>query len=251
MLPSFSKILHISRSSMLARFTDLDVVSHNLSNVNTVGYKRSRSNFQELLDIQTAPDDISYNGVRVEATQHLFDQGGLQVTGNSLDLAISGEGFFAVTLADGRTAYTRDGQFFLDEGLNIVTADGNALDWTGAIPPDTLELAVQPDGTVMVFNGTDWNQAGTIGLTRFTNPSGLFGYGDNLWLESDASGAPQAGAAAAPPFGEIVGSALEMSNVNMAEEMTQMVTLQRSYEISMRVFQNTDQMMIQAIRMRR
>lgn len=245
MTSTLGQILHIARSGMLARLLDLDQVSHNLSNVNTVGFKSSRSNFQELLEGQRL------NGVQLRATQRFMDQGALTQTSNPLDLAINGPGFFAVTLPDGRTAYTRDGQFTLDARRQIVNANGFPLVWDGEIPEDAQDVAVNPDGTVMVQQGEDWNTAGTISLNRFPNPSGMEGFGNNLWLETEVSGAVETGSADADGYGQIVGSALESANVNIANEMTQMVALQRSFEMSLRTFQQTDEMMSQAIHMRR
>ncbi len=245
MTNSITQILHLARSGMLARFMDLDVVANNLANVNSIGYKRTRANFQELL---TAGGK---SGVGIRATQRLMDQGSLRPSRNPLDLAIQGEGFFAVRLEDGGTAYTRDGQFRLDADGQIVTADGYRLVWTGSVPADALEIHVNPDGGVMVRQGDTWSQVGEIQLTRFANPSGLQGQGQNLWLETEISGSPQSGAPASAGLGLIVGNALEASNVNLAQEMTHMISLQRAFEMSLRTFEFTDQMLSQAIRMRR
>lgn len=245
-MPSnLGQILHIARSGMLARLLDLDQVSHNLANINTTGFKSSRSNFQEMLEAR------GLNGTQLRATQRFMDQGALRETGSPLDLAINGVGFFAVTLPDGRTAYTRDGQFNLDAGRRIVTANGFPLVWDGQIPEDAAEIAVYPDGAVSVLQGETWNQAGTIQLSRFPNPTAMEGYGSNLWLASGPSGAAEAGAADADGYGQIVGRALESSNVSIANEMSQMVALQRSFQMSLRTFQQTDEMMSQAIHMRR
>jgi flagellar basal-body rod protein FlgG len=180
-----------------------------------------------------------------------MDQGSLRQTGNPLDLAVNGEGFFALTLPDGRTAYTRDGQFSLDANRQIVSASGFPLAWEGEIPEDARDISVNPDGRVMVKQGDAWNQAGTIQLSRFDNPSGMLSYGSNLWLETEVSGQAQAGAPDAEGFGQLVGSSLELSNVNIANEMTQLVALQRSFEMSLRTFQQTDTMLSQVIHMRR
>ncbi len=245
MASTFTQILNITRSGLLARLQNLDIVSHNLSNVNTIGFKRSRANFQEMLN------DQIQGGVQLRATQTLMEQGSLRQTDNPLDLAIDGEGFFAIQLPGDRIAYTRDGQLFLDAENQLVIADGFPIIWDGEIPPEAEDVHVNPDGTVMVKQGELWSQAGTIELSRFPNPSGLTNLGGNLWLETDISGEAQTGAPLTEGFGQIMGSALEGSNVNLAEEMTQMVTLQRGFEMSVRTFQQTDQMLSQAIHMRR
>ncbi|MCI0521616.1 MAG: flagellar hook-basal body complex protein [Chloroflexi bacterium] len=242
---SLTQILHINRSGMLARLLDLDSVSHNLSNVNTTGFKSSRSNFQELLN------DAVMGGTQLRATQRFMQQGSLRQTGNALDLAISGQGFFAVTMPDGRTAYTRDGQFTLDADRQIVNSSGMPLVWDGQIPEDATDVNVFPDGSVMVWQGNQWVQAGTIQTARFDNPNGLSGYGGNLWLETEVSGAAQMGTPGAEGYGQIAARTLEQSNVNLANEMTQMVALQRSFEMSLRAFQATDTMISQAIHMRK
>lgn len=251
--PSITQILHVARSGMLTNLLDLDVVSNNLANINTNGFKTNRSNFQEMLE------NARYNGVQLRATQLLMDQGAIKQTGNPLDLAVNGTGFFAVRLAPGTAggatggdiAYTRDGEFKLDENRTIVNASGNPLVWNGSVPADATEISVFPDGRVMALQGSAWNQIGTIQLYRFPNTGGLKSLGSNLWLQTEVSGAATAGAASSQGYGQIVGRALEQSNVNIANEVTQMVTLQRSFEMAMRSFQQTDTMLSQAIQMRR
>ncbi|HSO27455.1 MAG TPA: flagellar hook-basal body complex protein [Anaerolineales bacterium] len=245
MSSSFSQILHVSSSGMLARMLGLDVSSHNLSNIQTNGFKRGRSNFQELLDAHWL------EGNRVRATQYFMDQGALRATENPLDLAVKGDGFFAVTLPDGRTAYTRDGQFFLDASRQIVTASGFPLVWSGQVPEDVDDLHVNPDGTVMAQTDGAWQQVGEIQLADTPNPSGMIHFGHNLWLPGEVSGEAQAGQPGQNGLGQILGRALEQSNVNMAEEMVNLMSLQRSFEMSLRTFQQTDQMLSQAIHMRR
>ncbi len=245
MSSNINQILNISRSGMLARMNDLDLVSHNLANINTNGFKTSRSNFQEMLNQRL------YNGVQLRATQHFMDQGALKQTSNSLDLAINGEGFFSVTLPDGRIAYTRDGEFNLDANHRLVNVNGFPLVWDGSIPEDTEEVNIESDGSVMVLQNGSWNQAGTIQLNRFPNANGLLGSGDNLWMETPVSGAAIAGSPNSEGFGEIKNHTLEQSNVNIANEMSQMILLQRSFDLSLRTFQATDQMFDEAIQLRR
>lgn len=242
---NLTQLLSLSRSGMLARLMDLEVVSHNLANVNTNGFKMARVNFQELLN------QSELNALAPSATQNLMNPGSLRGTGNPLDLAIEGEGFFAVTLPDGRTAYTRDGAFLRDADNQIVNAAGLRLVWDGQLPATFDDVHVNPDGTVMVKQGSNWTQAGRIPLTRFANPTALQGYGENAWLETEASGPAQAGAARADGLGTIHGNTLESSNVNLAEEMTHMIALQRAYSLSVRAFQQSDQMFGLAVQMRR
>lgn len=244
MSSSFTQILNVARSGMLARMLNMDVVSNNLANVNTTGFKNSRANFQELLSNQ------QLSGTQIRATQQMMDQGTLNETENALDLAISGAGFFGIRLPDDRIAYTRSGEFYLDADRQIITANGYKLDWTGEIPEGVEDIHVNPDGTLMVQLNGEWSEAGQIPLTRFASPTGLEGYGQNLWLETEASGAPASGTPNADGMGFILGSAVERSNVDMSEEMVQLINLQRSFEMSLRTFQQTDTMLSQAIQMR-
>lgn len=244
-MANLNTILHVARSNMLSNLFDLDIVSSNLANFNTIGYKANRGNFQEMLNAQ------KLHGVQLRATQRLMQQGSLRESLNPYDLAIEGEGFFAVTLPDNRTAYTRDGQFGLDANRRIVNANGFPLVWQGQIPQDALEIQVYPNGNVMALQGNTWNQVGTVQLTRFANPSGLQGFGQNLWLATNVSGQAQTGPANAGGNGLIRSRMLEASNVNVATEMTEMVNLQRSFQMSQRTFTQTDQMIAEAIQMRR
>jgi flagellar basal-body rod protein FlgG len=241
---SINQILHISRSGMLSHLLDLDVIANNLANINTTGFKSSRSNFQEMLFSNLN------NGVQIRTTQRFMDQGSLTKTSNPLDLAVNGNGFFVLSLPDGRTAYTRDGTFKLDATRKIVNANGFPLVWDGQIPEDATQVSIEMDGTVRVQQNGVWNQMGTIQLSRFTNPNGLEGYGDNMWLENEVSGPAQAGTAGIEGMGQILSNTLENSNVNIADEMSQLVTLQRSFDMSLRTFQQTDEMLDLAIRMR-
>jgi flagellar basal-body rod protein FlgG len=238
--------LNISRQDMLSRMADLDVTSSNLANVNTAGYKANRSNFQEMLNQQLK------EGTQMRATQMLTMQGTMRDSTNPLDWAIQGEGFFSVALPDGETGYTRDGQFTLDADRNLVTASGYPLVWDGEIPEGTTSITIGPDGTVTALDADGAStDAGTVELTRFPNPSGLTGNGDNIWLESDASGAAQTGAPGSENFGTIGAYRVEQSNVDMAQELTHLMTLQRAFSMSLKVFEQTDTMISQAINLRK
>lgn len=243
---SLFSTLNISRQDMLSRLRDLDVTSNNIGNVNTSGFKANRANFQEMLTAQLK------EGTRVPSTQLMPMQGSVRDSDSPLDWAIQGEGFFSVTLPNGEIAYTRDGEFKLDAENNLVNANGYPLVWDGEIPDDAMDITIQADGTVTALNADGQStNIGTVQLTIFPNATGLTGYGDNLWLESDSSGAAQAGAPGTENFGVISSHKVEQSNVNLSNEMTRLMTLQRSFSMSLTVFQQTDNMISQAINLRK
>jgi flagellar basal-body rod protein FlgG len=249
---TITQILHLSRSGMLGRLNSLDTVGNNLANVNTTGFKAARLNFQETLSRAVL------GGVATETTQRLMTEGSFKTTQDPLNMVIDGDGFFSVRLANGQVAYTRDGNFHRDANGQIVTDNGNRLIWTGTLPATYDDIQVTPDGngTVRVKQGNAWNTVGQINVTRFASPDGLAGIGQDLWQETAISGTPQTGtagtaAAGGGSFGKILGNLLEASNVNMAEEMSQMILLQRAYSLSVRAFQQTDQMFGLANQMRR
>ena len=245
MTVTFTNIFTLTKGGMLAYLQDLDLHSHNLSNINTNAFKRTRSNFQEVLDQQQLA------GSEIRNTQRFMEQGSMRTTGNPLDLAISGEGFFGVTLPNGETGYTRDGQFQINSEGQLVNNSGFSVVWDGEIPEEVYDVHVNPDGTVVVARDETWEEVGTIQLSRFSNPSGLESYGQNVFLETEVSGVAETGNASADSYGQILGNALEQSNVNMADEMTHLITLQRSFQLCVRSFQTTDQMLNQAIHVRR
>jgi flagellar basal-body rod protein FlgG len=243
---SLFNTLTISRQDMLSRLMDLDVTSNNLANINTAGFKANRSNFQEMLNQRLK------EGNRVVATQLMPAQGSLRDSENPLDWAIQGAGFFSVTLPDGTIGYTRDGQFTLDADRNLVTARGYPLVWEGEIPEDATDIRIQSNGTITALDADGQNvDVGTVQLTRFPNPSGLDSFGDNIWLESDASGAAQAGAPGEENFGLISSHKVEQSNVDISNELTHLMTLQRAFSMSLTAFQQTDLMISQAIHLRK
>ncbi len=247
-MPSYSLFhtLNISRQDMLSRLLDLDVTSNNLANVNTAGYKASRSNFQELLQ------EASREGIHLAGTQIMTQQGALRSSTNPLDWAIQGEGMFAVRMPDGRTGYTRDGQFHLDANRNLVTSSGYPLVWQGQIPADLVDLAVRQDGTVeAVLASGARSVIGSVQLTRFSNPTGLLANGDNVWLAGESSGEAQTGAPGTTGMGWISSHAVEQSNASMSYELTHLMTLQQNFQMTVRTFQQTDQMIVQAINMRK
>jgi len=245
MSSSLFHILNISRQDMLSRLLDLDLVSHNLANVNTAGYKRSRSNFQELL-VAGAQE-----GNFLAATQAMTGQGTLRITYNPLDLAISGDGYFAFNLPDERTVYSRDGQLMLDTNNRLVNANGVPLVWSGQIPANAEEVQIQPDGVVQARVGGTWSAVGNIPISRFPNPSALEEHGENMWLSTPASGEAATGAPGTQDLGVIASGAVEQSNVDLSLEMTRLMSLQRSFQLSVRAFQTTDEMITGAIHMRK
>jgi flagellar basal-body rod protein FlgG len=243
---SLFSTLNISRTDILSRLRDLDVTSNNIANVNTSGFKTNRSNFQEMLNEQLK------EGTRIPNTQLMPMQGPLRDSDNPLDWAIQGEGFFSVTLPNGDTGYTRDGEFTLDAERNLVNANGYPLVWDGEIPEDAVDITIQSNGTVTATNA-DGESAdiGAVELTIFPNPTGLTGYGDNVWLESDSSGAAQTGAPGDENFGIIASHKVEQSNVNLGRELSRLMTLQRSFGMSISAFQQTDNMISLAINLRK
>jgi flagellar basal-body rod protein FlgG len=242
MSSSLFHTLNISRQDILGRLMALDVTSNNLANVNTAGYKTNRSNFQEMLNKQLTEGSLLKN------TQLLTAQGNLRDSTNPLDWAIQGEGFFSVTLPDGKIGYTRDGQFGLDADRKLVTASGYPLIWDGTIAEGVTDISISPEGKVTGIDAKGASVAvGAVQLTRFPNPSGVTSRGDNILLESDSSGAALTGAAGAENYGTINAYRVEQSNVNLATEITQL----NSVTMSIRAFQQTDTMISLAINLRK
>jgi flagellar basal-body rod protein FlgG len=245
MATSLFNVLNISRQDMLSRLADLDQVANNLANVNTTGFKSSRSNFQELLV------DSQKNGVYLSSTQVSARQGTILDSDSPLHLAINGEGFFAIQLPGDQTGYTRDGKFELDDDNQLVTANGYPVVWDGEIPADAEEVEVLQDGRVMARQGETWSEAGQIEITRFPNPTGLASYGENLWLETEVSGEGVSGAPMTENYGQIFGASVEASNVDLSTELTHLMSLQRNFQMSARAFQQTDEMITDAIHVRK
>ena len=249
--------LWASKTGLDAQQTRMAVVSNNIANVNTTGYKRSRAVFEDLLyqnvrqvGAQTS-QDTSYptgmylgTGVRVVATEKLHTQGGINQTGGSFDLAIQGQGFFEVLMPDGSSAYTRDGSFQINADGQLVTASGYQVQPPVTVPSDALSITIGADGTVTVT--TPANAApttiGQLQLSDFVNPAGLEPRGQNLFAESASSGAPQVGSPGLNGLGTLVQGALETSNVNVVEELVNMIETQRAYEMNARAISTIDQM---------
>ncbi|MGI6227272.1 MAG: flagellar basal-body rod protein FlgG [Peptococcales bacterium] len=255
--------LYTSGSGLRSQQTLLDNIANNLANVNTTGYKKSRVNFQDLLyqRLTTAtrekPVQVEMGtGVRVSSTQVDFQQGILQETGNYLDLAIEGTGFFKVQLPNGAYGYTRNGAFSLDSENYIINSDGYRLLDDGNspidLPPDAKEMQVEDGVIYALFDGdADPQSIATIGLARFNNPNGLEKVGGSIYLPTSASGEAIDGVAGEEGFGMIRQYFLENSNVNIVEEMVQMITAQRAYEINTKTIQASDEILQMTNNLRR
>lgn len=250
--------LHIARTGLDSHQMQLDVISNNLSNVSTTGYKRSRALFEDLLyqvirqpgaqsSQQTQlPSGLQIGvGVRPVATERIHTQGALQQTGNALDVAINGRGFFQVLMPDGSTAYTRDGSFQMDSQGTLVTASGFAVQPNISIPADAQVIAIGRDGTVSVTQPgvATPTTLGQLQLASFVNPAGLQSLGENLFAETAASGAPQVNTPGTNGLGGLNQSFVETSNVNVAEELVNMIIAQRAYELNSRAITTADQML--------
>jgi len=250
--------LWTSATGMQAQTINIDVISNNLANVSTSGFKKSRAEFQDLLYETLQPPGSSSSqdtevpsgvqlghGTRPSAVLKIFTQGSLENTTNELDLAIEGDGFFQIMLPNGETAYTRAGEFKLDREGRIVTADGFALEPELTIPTDAKSITVGMDGTVSVLQAGDAtpSEIGSIELARFVNPSGLISMGKNLFITSNASGDNITGTAGEDGFGTLAQGFLEMSNVSVVDEMVNMITAQRAYEVNSKAIQTADEML--------
>jgi flagellar basal-body rod protein FlgG len=251
--------LSIGATGMLAQQLNVETISNNIANMTTTGYKRQRAEFQDLLyqnqrrvgstssDAGTVvPSGIQVGtGVKAAAIYRINEQGNINTTGNTLDLAINGQGYFQVTLPNGDTAYTRAGSLQMDAEGTIVSADGYQVVPGIVIPQNTVDITVNANGEVLAkLDGQVTPQnVGQIQLATFPNTAGLEAIGDNLLMETPASGQAITGNPGAPGFGRVTQGALETSNVNIVSEMTQLITAQRAYDMNSRVITTTDQMM--------
>lgn len=250
--------LWVAKTGLDAQQTRMTLISNNLANVNTSGYKRARASFEDLL-YQTerqpggqttqqtqAPSGVTIGtGVQVVSTQKLFTQGNLVQTDNSLDLAINGRGFFQIQMPDGTLAYTRDGSFQMDSEGQMVTSSGYLLQPGITIPSSAQSITIGSDGTVSVqLDGESaTQQIGSLTIADFINPAGLQAKGENLYFETASSGAPQTGAPGQVGLGSLVQGSVESSNVNVVEELVNMIETQRAYEMNSKAISTTDQML--------
>ncbi len=250
--------LWVAKSGLDAQQTRLNVVSNNLANVSTTGFKRSRAVFEDLLyqnvrqvGAQTSqntilPSGLSLGtGVRTVATEKLHTQGNIVQTDNSLDIAIQGRGFFQVQRPDGQIAYTRDGSFHMDAQGQLVTSNGYLVEPVITIPADAQSITIGVDGvvTVTVAGNPQPTQVGSIQIADFINPAGLEPVGENLYLETASSGAPQTGTPGQQGLGTVLQGSVESSNVNAVEELVNLIETQRAYEMNSKAISTTDQML--------
>lgn len=250
--------LWVSKTGLSAQDTKMTTISNNLANVNTTGFKRDNAVFQDLLyQVNRQPGGLNAQnaelpsglqlgtGVRVVGTTKQFTQGNLQVTEQPLDLAIDGRGFFQIQMPDGEIGYTRDGQFQVNSDGDIVTPDGYLLEPNINIPENATSVTIGKDGTVsaVIENQADPVNLGDIPLVDFINPQGLQAMGGNLFRETAASGDPQEGEAGIGGFGSIQQGMTEASNVEVVEELVNMITTQRAYEMNSKVVSTSDQML--------
>jgi len=251
--------LWISKTGLDAMQTDISVISNNLANASTIGYKKSRAVFEDLLyqNIRQPGTQSSQNttlpsglmvgtGVKITGTQKSFNQGTIQVTENALDMAINGRGFFEILLPDGTSAYSRNGQFGLDESGQIVTSgNGYVLQPAITVPTDATSLTIGTDGSVSVTQAGSSTPSivGNIQLVDFVNPMGLQPNGENLYLETGSSGTPTAGNPGLSGLGSLLTGALESSNVSVVEELVGLIETQRSYEMNAKVISAVDDML--------
>lgn len=253
-----NQALWIAKTGLDAQQTKMASIANNLANAGTTGYKRSRAIFADLLyqnvrqvgaqssqDTQLPSGLMMGTGVRTVATEKLFTQGNLSQTDNLLDMAIQGRGFFQVLLPDGSQAYSRDGSFQVDSQGQMVTSNGYVVQPSITIPENARTVNIGNDGTVSVSlpGSNAITQIGTVQLADFVNPAGLEAMGDNLYLESSASGSPQTGNPGLNGLGTVVQGYVEGSNVNVVEELVNMIETQRAYEMNSRAISTTDQML--------
>jgi flagellar basal-body rod protein FlgG len=258
------RALYSAAAGMESQQLNLDVISNNLANVNTTGFKKSKIEFEDLL-YQTArapgseagagnllPTGIQIgHGSQVVATSRIFTNGELSQTGEPLDMAINGDGFFQVTMPDGSLAYTRAGSFKTDSGGRIMTSDGLPVS-SGfqAVPPGTLNITVASSGDV-TYTTASGSTTYQIQLTRFINPNGLDSLGRNLYKETPSSGSPELGTPGQNGFGQLEQGQLEMSNVKVVEEMVHLIMAQRAYEVNSKAVQAADEMLQQGNNLKR
>jgi flagellar basal-body rod protein FlgG len=253
-----NRSLYIAATGMNAQQAQMDVISNNLANVSTNGFKGSRAVFEDLIyqTLRQPGANSTQNteipsgsqvgtGVQQVATERLYTQGNLTQTGNSKDIAINGAGFFQVQMPDGTIAYTRDGSFQTDQQGRLVTSDGFPLQPAITLPQNATKLTIGQDGTVSITQGNSTNTVniGSIQLATFINPAGLDSIGQNLFQETQSSGAPNVGQPSLNGIGPLQQGFVETSNVNVVQELVNMIQTQRAYEINSKAVTTSDQML--------
>ncbi|MFN4168698.1 MAG: flagellar basal-body rod protein FlgG [Pannonibacter phragmitetus] len=250
------KALHIAATGMKAQELNVEVISNNVANMRTTGFKRQRADFQDLLyqNLRRMGTDTSNagtivptgvqigSGVKTASTTRIMSQGNLEQTNKETDVAIRGEGFFQIQMPDGTTAYSRDGSFERDANGTLVTVDGFTIEPGIVIPENGRDLTIASDGTVQVIVDGAAVNLGQIQLARFVNKAGLEAIGDNLFLQTDASGAAQVGNPGENSFGSLQQNFLEMANVDAVTEIADLISAQRAYEMNSRIIKAADDM---------
>jgi flagellar basal-body rod protein FlgG len=253
------RALSIAATGMLAQQRNVEVVSNNLANMNTTGYMRRRTEFHDLLyqnlrrvgstssdDGSVVPSGVQIGlGVKLAAVYRIHEQGNLNATDNTMDMAIQGKGFFQIELPSGDTAYTRDGTFQLNADGEIVTHDGYSVLPGITVPDDAIDVTINQSGEVLVKvqGQVELQNVGQLEIATFANEAGLEAVGSNLLTETPASGAPTVSSPQEPGYGSILQGFLETSNVNAVEEITNLISAQRAYEMNSKVIQTADEMM--------
>ena len=250
--------LYTASTGMLGMQMQIDTTANNIANVNTIGFKKSRAEFADLMyqvteyagtatsDVTKSPTGIEVGlGSRPTAVNKIFTEGSLKQTDNELDIAITGRGFFKLELPDGSQAYSRNGAFKMDDAGTLVNSDGYMVMPQIVIPPDSTNISIATDGIVSVIQAgqTEATQVGQLGLTNFVNPAGLHSMGDNLYIETDSSGQALDGVAGLDGLGTIKQGFVELSNVELVVELTDLITGQRAYDSNSKVITTSDEML--------
>lgn len=260
------RALSIAASGMQAQQLNVEVISHNIANMNTTGYKRQRAEFQDMLYQNLERPGASSSqagtilplgvqvgiGVRADSIGRITTQGNITRTDNPADLAISGRGYLQVAMPDGTTAFTRAGNLAFNQEGQLVTSDGFPIEPAVTIPPEATQVSISRDGIVEVVlpGQAEPQQVGQIELASFVNAAGLEAVGDNLFLETPASGSPTVGSPGSPGLGTLMQGFLETSNVNAVEEISALIIAQRAYEMNARVISASDEMLQAASQLR-
>ncbi|SFV75793.1 Flagellar basal-body rod protein FlgG [hydrothermal vent metagenome] len=258
--------LYTASTGMMAMQNQIDTTANNISNVNTIGFKKSRAEFADLMyqvmkyagtatsDTTKSPTGIEVGlGTRATAVNKIFSEGALKQTDNQLDIAITGQGFFKLELPDGTEVYSRNGAFKVDANGTLVNSDGYKLVPEVVIPSDATNISIGTDGTVTVVQPgqAQATQVGQIATTNFINPAGLHSLGDNLYVETDSSGQPVDGTPGVEGFGVLRQGFVEQSNVELVVELTDLITGQRAYDSNSKVITTSDEMLQTANNLKR
>ena len=262
------KSLYTTATGMKAQQTMVDMIANNIANVNTAGFKKSQASFEDLFYVTLQSPGLARgvndsavpigtqigSGTRLNGTTKVFSTGTLEITERNLDIAIDGEGFFAVTLADGGTGYTRDGTFHVNNDGKVVTGQGYVLVPEITVPQDFLEISIDQQGRVTGRTAGNPDTAqlfGQINITRFVNPSGLLSIGGNVLRQTDASGPPLTSTPGSNGLGQLKQGFVERSNVQIVNELVNLIVAQRAYEVNSRAIQASDQMLSTATNLSR